>query len=484
MKTTMTTTMNSRRCWNLILCWLCLLSFSSAKEISGDFRLSGLNTENVLGSFAISPKVRGAMKITFTSKDPYKDSRTVRIRMYKDDQWPAFKREPSCAEKVPHAIQSKQVLTERIKGKGYVAEEVFIMDNSDEERTHYYYFVIDDCSLELYMHDASIPKMHYNLLLWNDGSHVSADETHLKTLHAVTLVLSGILAALMGMSIMLQLYEKHSVHAAMFWVTAAAACDAGSSFFEILHLSIYSNNGVGSYTLDAISAHLEALCDSLVALLLLSVAAGWTLPSDVIAVTQNASPVQKLLHGLRSPFGALMSFNPTAIMSVGIIASHIILAQWGRMYNDDFDSYHDLEHLPGKLLMWMRMALGLCLIICCFQTRSRCPVSLHAFYFKLAFVGTLWFQSLPVLTWVCNWMVPYHLRHFTVGVWSAGLQTSSIVLLSWLVTSHSTSYHKMSHMSTSEKDNLTDSLTSASTSTEASGKPSVWNVGKAKVRLD
>jgi hypothetical protein len=420
------------------------------------------------------------MKVKFTSKDPYRnDARSVRIRMYTDDQWSAFKSEPSCAEKVPHATQSEQVLMTANRGKGYVAEAAFTMDNSDKERAHYYYFVIDDCSLELYMHDALIPKMHYHLQVWNEGSHLSADETHLKNLHAVTFVLSGILAALMGMAIMIQLYEKHSVHAAMFWVTAAAACDAGSSFFEILHLSIYTSNGVGNYALDATSAHLEALCDSLVALLLLSVAAGWTLPSDVITVTQNASPVQKLFDGLRSPFGALMSFNPTAILSVGIVLSHIILAQWGRMYNDDFDSYHDLEHLPGKLLMWMRMALGLCLIICCFQTRSRCPVSLHAFYFKLAFVGTLWFQSLPVLTWVCNWMVPYHLRHFTVGVWSAGLQTSSIVLLSWLVTSHSTSYHKISHMSTSEKDNLTDSLASAS-----SGTPSVWNMGKAKVRLD
>ena len=408
--------------------------------------------------------------------------------MYKDDEWSAFNREPSCGEKVPHATQSEEVVMkkndEKGAGKGYVNKAMFTMDNSDKERVHYYYFVIDDCSLELYMHDKFVPKMHYQLQMLNEGSHLSADETHLKKLHAVTLMLSGILAALMAMAIMIQLYKKHSVHAAMFWVTAAAVCDASSSFFEILHLSLYSSNGVGSYSLDAISAHLEALCDSLVALLLLSVAAGWTLPSDVISVNQNASPIQKLFEGLRSPFGALMSFNPTAILSVGILLSHIILAQWGRMYNDDFDSYHDLEHLPGKLLMWMRMALGLCLIICCFQTRSRCPVSLHSFYFKLAFVGTLWFQSLPVLTWVCNWMVPYHLRHFTVGVWSAALQTSSIVLLSWLVTSHSTSYHKMSNISTSEKDNLTGSLASASDPTGNSGKPSVWNVGKAKVRLD
>jgi hypothetical protein len=266
----------------------------------------------------------------------------------------------------------------------------------------------------------------------------------------------------------------------VFLVFAAAACDTGSSFFEIFHLSIYSRDGVGSYALDAISAHLEALCDSLVALMVLSIGAGWTLPSDVITVRHNASFFQKILGGLQSPFGALISFSPSAMLAVGIVLSHIILAQWGRIYNDEFDSYHDLEHLPGKLLMALRILLGLCLVICCFQTRSRCPVSLHSFYLKLAFVGTLWFLSLPIVTWVCHQIVPYYLRHVTVGTWGAAMQTSSIILLSWLVTAHSSSsYHKLSHLS-SEKENFTESLASTSDSKSASS----WTVGNSKIRLD
>ncbi len=75
------------------------------------------------------------MKVKFTSKDPYRnDARSVRIRMYTDDQWSAFKSEPSCAEKVPHATQSEQVLMTANRGKGYVAEAAFTMDNSDKER--------------------------------------------------------------------------------------------------------------------------------------------------------------------------------------------------------------------------------------------------------------------------------------------------------------------------------------------------------------
>ena len=95
------------------------------------------------------------------------------------------------------------------------------------------------------MHDDQIPQVHFEIESWNDGSHVSADESHLKMMHTLTLLFSGILAFLMGMAIAVQLYEENAVHAAMFWVTAAAACDALSSMFELIHLSIYAHNGVG-----------------------------------------------------------------------------------------------------------------------------------------------------------------------------------------------------------------------------------------------
>lgn len=218
----------------------------------------------------------------------------------------------------------------------------------------------------------------------------------------------------------------------------------------------------------------------MVALLLLSVAAGWTLPSDVVAVHHNASPMQKLLGGLQSPFEALRALNPTAMLAIAIFLSHIVLAQWGRMYNDDFDSYHDLNHLPGKFLMINRIILGVCMMACCISTRMRCLPSLRPFYLRLTVIGTIWFLSLPMLIFIANTLVPYHMRHRTVGVWGAILQTSGILLLSWLVTSHSTSYHKLSHLG-STRDNLTESLSSMS---GGRGESKMWIFGKTKVRLD
>ena len=152
-----------------------------------------------------------------------------------------------------------------------------------------------------------------------------------------------------------------------------------------------------------------------------------------------------------------------------------------------------MAHLPGKILMCFRLFVGLCNLICCFQTISRCPVSLHPFYVKLAALGSFWFFSLPVLTIVVNTCVVYHNRHYAVGMWGGILQTTAIVMLTWLVTStsQSTAYHKLSHL-TSKKDDLTDSLVSAgstsgggsSSNNNTSEEPRTWKMGKAKVRLD
>lgn len=132
--------------------------------------------------------------------------------------------------------------------------------------------------------------------------------------------------------------------------------------------------------------------------------------------------------------------------------------------------------------MIFRIVLGICMVIGCFQTRMKCPQSLHPFYVKLAFVGTLWFQSLPVLTWIVNTFVAYRMRHFVVGVSGAAVQSSAIVLLAMLVTSHKGgAYQKLSHLNTKKsQDSLTERLSSANGPETAR----VWKFGKAKVRLD
>ena len=154
--------------------FVCLLSIciwgehlAEAKTTSGKFRLSGLNTEYVLGSFAVSPRKMGTLKVVFKSKEPYDQNKDLYVRLLRDDKWSEFQKAPSCAEKVPFSLKNEQITTKKVKGH-YEAEVAMELNNHKDDSPHYYYFVVTDCSLEYYMHDDSIPKMSYTLTTWSE----------------------------------------------------------------------------------------------------------------------------------------------------------------------------------------------------------------------------------------------------------------------------------------------------------------------------
>jgi hypothetical protein len=369
-----------------------------------------------------------------------------------------------------------------------------------EGRPHYWYIAVADCQLEQFMMDASVPLIHYNLTIQNHLpkkgpkskkqplTHLSGDELQLTTLHTVTMMLSGLVAFFLVANVVMSLSSQHkkTVHVALLWVAAAAALDAISSLCEILHLKVYQTDSIGSYALDAMACHFEAVCDSLLVLLLISIGAGRTLPSDAVTANPNASSMQRFSMDMSKPLGSLYSFNGAAVLGIGVISMHTIL---GRTYNDDFESYHDLEHLPGKILMSMRLVLGFLLLAATMQSRLKCDVQqLKAFYVKLAIFGFCWFQSLPLLTVVCNVFVPYYLRRSAIAISCALLQSSSFVILAWLVTAHTTAYHHFSHMTADSEPSLTDTLSyqqqGGSGSSGGKEAPSTWTIGKSKIRLD
>ena len=183
------------------------------------------------------------------------------------------------------------------------------------------------------------------------------------------------------------------------------------------------------------------------------------------------------------------------VVTCTILGFHVILAQWGRTYNDDFESYHDLEHLPGQILMIFRVLCALLLVVATVQTRNKCTVRhLQSFYGTVAVLGAGWLISLPLLSWCCSF-IPYYLRHPAVFSGAAVLQSSSLCMFAWLVTSHSTTYHQFSHMASSNRSkmSLTEALHSSTGPTctlastgnnDSNGEARTWKLGKAKIRLD
>lgn len=474
--------------------------FADCRIVTGDFKLSGVNTEVTLASFAIH-SAGAQIDLTMTADTFYENEENLKFRAYRDTEWTAFLKEPLCTGKGALAKKSFPVTGHFQKQddgtwKAAMTVDIRKLDETlpaAELRNFYYYFVLDDCSLEQYFHDNTVPKIHYKLVMRNylpisrNLVHMSADEMAILPIHAFSMLASGLVAFLLILNIVWRLNAKskqHSVHAAVLWVAGAAVLDVSSGLLELLHLGRYNGNGIGSYFLDALSAHMEACCDSSLTILLLSIAAGWTLPSSVVVFnnSSNANPIQKLMGGLAHPISASMQ-GPSGMLAGGVFAVHIILAQWGRIYNDDFESYHHLEHFPGKVLMLARVVTGFLFLAAVKQTSSsgKFTTGLTSFYNAFAIVGFFWFQALPVLTLLCNWAVPFYQRKPVVFGLSSTLQSGSLMVLAWLVTTHSTAYHKYSHM-TEGRENLSDQL---EPTTQSDGSTQAWMLGKkAKIRLD
>lgn len=506
-----------------------------SKKTSGDFKLSGINSDYVLSNFAISNSA-SIQIIMNTGQIVYPG--TVTLRAYSDIVWKQYNKATTCESKIKYAHQSIlvdfQYQTIAIKNiKIWRSSNTFYINAipanayPNHNRTYYWYFVIDDCSLEQYYMDNKVPIIHYDISLLNYlnnehtgiNTHFSADQFHLKFYHIITMILSSTVLCRLLYTIIYQIFFTRnsnggssnsggsSIHIAVLWITIGAIFDMLSSFFELLHLQSYSNNGIGIYCIDAIAAHCEAICDTLIILFLLSIGSGWTLPSSTLIMKNTSNTTNafySLINGLSKPISSLISIsNITSIFGWIVLLIHIILTQWGRTYNDEYDSYHDYEHLPGKLLMSIRIILGIIYWIITYQTRLSCGntnIKLIQFYYHIGIIGFIWFISLPIFIYYCSstWFISHYNKLPMVCIGSSLLQSISLLSLSWLVTGHSSIYHQYSHITHTESVSLTDLLSSSSnnnmndsdknsnssSNNNSSKGLSSWSVGKTKVRLD
>ena len=261
-------------------------------------------------------------------------------------------------------------------------------------------------------------------------------------------------------------------------------------------LGYYEINGIGIYSFDCLASHLEAQCDAFIALVLILVGSGWTLPSDVLvkgdqnmSMLGTTSVIQKLVVGLRSPsiaFSQLMSGNPASIFLFFILISHAILAQWGRTFDDEFDSYHALDHTAGRAVALFRVFLGVIFLIGAASVRNsgRCPSSLNPFLTKFQIVGLSWFISLPFVGMISSSSLPDYKKHLAMATGSALVQACSLASLVWLfcADSSASAYHRLSTLS--KENDMSFSSVNGSDSNGATGGGRMWKIGKTKIRLD
>ncbi|KAL7552720.1 hypothetical protein ACHAWF_015953 [Thalassiosira exigua] len=501
---------------------------ASAKIDAGKVHLTGAKTESTLVKFAVSASGAAKFDVNFTTYGMYEDEQALRLRVYVDEEWPMVQREPLCSEKVKFGqrqypivfdFQEKRPDDRPGKKRGdtvdvYAARVKDAIPNppnprskfgqKKKDRSRYFYFAVDDCSLERSYHDGKIPDMSYAMSVENGRpsptgemayDHLPSDEDGIRFLMALTILFSGFLSLLLFYRLARTMGGE--VHVAVFVVMAACLANALSATCELVHMSAFSYNGYGNYALDALSGHFEAVSDSMVSLILLSIGGGWTLPTDVVGGGMSGgSPGNKLMKGVRNPAGSLLGLfsrgggagdKQAGAVALTIVLVHSGLAQWGRTFDDSFDTYHALEHPPGRALMFLRFVLGLIFVTGVGMVRSggRCPPSLMSFLTKFGLVGLSYFASLPGVSMFVGSVLPFHQRHQALHWGASMVQACSLASLTWLFIggADASAYHRLSRVGKHiGEGDMTESI-AASRSAGPRG-PTMWRLGKTKIRLD
>ena len=148
--------------------------------------------------------------------------------------------------------------------------------------THWY-VVVSDCALEFY--EAHPPPMHYELTMFNGGSHLPSDLNGMGVLYFFALLLLLVGAGPAFASARHQYRRLGRVHALVALLGTAYAAQTLSFLLELWHLAVFARDGKGlqwRYTFIAADFAAEVsqgFSEFVVAALLLFLACGWTTAS-------------------------------------------------------------------------------------------------------------------------------------------------------------------------------------------------------------
>lgn len=528
-----------------------------AKKVSNSFKLSGAITEHTMTKFALSPQAKGKVTVQFHASQKYPQyTPSLKVYFYNSDRdWDKVSQSPTCEEKIRYAHHSEtlkfypeyisddgKIKHSRSNGEHPMADKAqeFLEKAADMQKEfeetgslnpnqkkkpginwianvdapvsdgstsqpQYWYIAVADCSLEISYRDNQIPELFYTLQIWDEllpdhtFTHLSHDEQGLIQIHLLNAILSFALAFGLFVPTFQRWRNNQELHVATLLVLSACCVHAFSSLCQAMHLYLYQSNGIGSYSLDSMSAHAEASVDSILCWILLAVAVGWTLPVDVSIRTNDHMKSQKFIsqltclrRGFSYPNRTYFDLfrNPSFLIFLVVDGIHAILCQWGRIYNDDFDCFHDLEHLPGKLLLIFRMVLAIIFLASTAALKQHVHApNLSKFLHFFSLIGFSWFLSLPSLALLISSKplgIPLHRRHPIMTVLSMGLQVVSLMSLGWLFTATESAspYHKVANINDDGSGGSLGASGSSTSSGGGIGGVSLFKFGKTKIRLD
>ena len=168
------------------------------------------------------------------------------------------------------------------------------------------------------------------------------------------------------------------------------------------------------------------MCDFIVIFMLISISCGWTLssslPMDLTSMgfkNRKTAPTMILDYintKLRKPSQFMQNCNMVSLTLASLFVFHLVLVLWGRTYDDEFYSFHNFEHLPGRILMLFRAVCGILFWFLVTQTMHMQGGvgDMASFLSTFRLFGMTWFWSLPIAVLFAPLWAEY-LRHWWIS---------------------------------------------------------------------
>lgn len=397
---------------------ICVVA-TTAKQVTTSIALSPEANWKYVSKFAMDIG-KGDWTIRVRYNKPLNETdEEVKLKasIYLDDNWNDVLSQDVCKSKLAEA---KRVKNLSVPVNGEWSKEI-TGTLSQKARPHVWFFAVSDCDGALY----GKARFRVEITVTNsDGSQFSLEEQGLEYMYTLLLVFFAVFLFNSTRRVLKRYRSTEEIEGPQLGLSIAVIAAFISLLMECLHLWVYSYNGRGLIVLDFMAQALEVISQLTLSVIFILVSSGWTLKYREFPDSDIYLPVSLL-----------------------VVMLHVLIVGLGRITDDSYYKFSDLEGVPGFLLVAMRLGMWGWLLYCIKDLLSSVTGRLATFTQYFGVLASVYFLALPVII-VVSWAFEPYQRHkvVTIGTWL--LQVLAIAAMSHLFSEKS-SYYKLSTMSSS-----------------------------------
>lgn len=417
----------------LLIVSIITLFFSpiAAKKVLKSFSISELHEEpwkyltkfgfeRGTGTFSVRAKINHPLQI---SSENQNSEFSFAFMVFLDIEWPEALKLESCSEK-NNLARFRRPLQLKTNGDWSNAITSTLGNNA---RPYVWYFVMSDCSGD-HKNSVKIHELDYIIefevsIHNSDGSEFSIEDKDFMTPFMMLMIFCAIGLLYNFKKFYSEYRNNMHVDYPLIFVNLAIFLQLCALVCEIIHLTVYSSNGMGSFVFNLLNNVFSIFSQFVFTILLILISWGWTIN-----------------------FTDLESMNCFLPFSGFIALIQIVCTIISKISDDEYYKFHDYENWAGYSILILRVALFLYFIKGLYCSFLEARETIKRFIVKLGLYGSVYFLAIPIIVIITTIVAPY-CRHKVVVIGSLSLQILGMIFMTVLFNETKGDYFEISYHS-------------------------------------